>query len=60
MRWLNDSISTINNKNVPNDITEIKAILNEIKSFRLEEYASKLKDKKRLVQLFDELTVNFS
>jgi hypothetical protein len=55
MRWLRDSILTVDNRNVPNNIAEIKTILNNIKTFRLEEYASRLKDKKKLIQIYNEL-----
>jgi hypothetical protein len=57
MRWLRDSILTVDNRNVPNNIAEIKTILNNIKTFRLEEYASRLKDKKKLIQIYNELIV---
>jgi len=55
MRWLRDSISTMDNRNVPNNIIEIKSLLNDVKSFRLEEYATRLKEKKKLLNLYDEI-----
>ncbi len=58
MRWLRDSISTMDNRHVPNNIVETKAILNDVKSFRLEEYAARLKEKKRLIQLYNDLCVS--
>lgn len=57
MRWLRDSISTMDNRTVPNNIIEIKALLNDVKSFRLEEYATRLKEKKKLLNLYDEIMV---
>ena len=59
MRWLRDSISTMDNRHVPNNIVEIKTILNDVKSFRLEEYAARLKEKKRLIQLYNDIAVSF-
>ncbi len=56
MEWLKKSILAMDNKTLPTDQAEIKKSLNEIKQFRLEEYASRLKEKKRLIQLSDELT----
>ncbi len=56
MEWLKSSILAMDNKSVPTDQAEIKRSLNEIKQFRLEEYASRLKEKKKLIQLSDELT----
>lgn len=55
MRWLKESISVMDNRNVPSDLNEIRICLNNVKSFRLEEYASRLKEKKKLVQLSSEL-----
>ena len=61
MRWLRDSISTMDNRYVPNNLVEIKSVLNDVKSFRLEEYVTRLREKKKLVQLYNELAVgNFS
>lgn len=57
MRWLRDSISTMDNRTVPNNIIEIKSLLNDVKTFRLEEYATRLKEKKKLLNLYDEITV---
>lgn len=55
MRWLRDSISTMDNRNVPNSMLEIKTLLNDVKTFRLEEYAIRLREKKRLTNLYNEL-----
>lgn len=59
MRWLRDSISTMDNRYVPNNLVEIKSVLNDVKSFRLEEYVTRLREKKKLVQLYNELAVSF-
>lgn len=58
MEWLKSSILTMDNKHVPSDQVEIKKSLHDIKKFRLEEYAARLKEKKTLIQLSDELTVS--
>jgi hypothetical protein len=80
MRWLRDSIASMDHRNLPNNMNEIKvhtlfssrfihshfsfkyshlkAILNDVKSFRLEEYAIRLREKKRLIQLRNELSVS--
>lgn len=55
MAWLKKSISTMDNRHVPSDKHEIKRLLDEIKQFRLEEYASRLREKKRLNQLSEDL-----
>ncbi|CAF0712702.1 unnamed protein product [Brachionus calyciflorus] len=55
MRWLRDSISTMDNRTVPHSLIEIKSLLNDIRTFRLEEYATKLKEKKRLANLYNEM-----
>lgn len=55
MRWLKDSILIMDNRNVPDTRDAVKASLNNVKTFRLEEYASRLKEKKKLVQLSNEL-----
>ena len=47
----------MDNRNVPNNIIEIKSLLNDVKSFRLEEYATRLKEKKKLLNLYDEIMV---
>lgn len=47
----------MDNKQVPSDQAEIKKKLNEIKIFQLDEYALRLKEKKRLIQLSEELIV---
>jgi HPt (histidine-containing phosphotransfer) domain-containing protein len=56
MQWLKDSISKMDNRNVPNNVHDIKKSLNDIKVFRLDEYAMRLRDKKRLFQLYQDLT----
>lgn len=45
----------MDNRHVPSDKHEIKRLLDEIKQFRLEEYASRLREKKRLNQLSEDL-----
>ena len=55
MRWLKESISIMDNRNVPTDLSDIKMSLNDVKTFRLEEYCIRLKEKKKLVQLSNEL-----
>jgi hypothetical protein len=55
MRWLRDSISTMDNRNVPCNLKEIRDLLNDVKSFRLDKYALKLKEKKRLMHLCKEI-----
>ncbi len=56
MEWLKSSILTMDNKHVPSDQAEIKKSLQDIKKFRLEEYALRLKEKKNLTRLSEELT----
>lgn len=56
MRWLRDSIATMDNRTVPKSLFEVKNLLNDIRNFRLEEYSMKLKEKKHLINLFNEMT----
>ena len=56
-RWLKESIFTMENKIVPKNMTEIKTMLNDVKSFQLDEYALRLKEKKKLSKLYSDLTV---
>lgn len=55
MRWLRDSISTMDNRTVPKSLFEVKNLLNDIKNFRLEEYSIRLKEKKRLINLYHDM-----
>lgn len=57
-RWLDDSISLMELKlPLPSDYIEIKRLLADLKTFRLEEYEDKLLDKQKLANNFNELQV---
>lgn len=55
-RWLNQSIESINSKyQLPSGFVELKSLIADLKCFRLEEYAVKLKEKKKLASIYVEL-----
>lgn len=59
-RWLNDSIKLMDLKSpLPNDYIEIKSLIADLKTFRLEEYGNKQFDKKKLTNIHNELQVIF-
>ena len=59
VRWLNESSFTMDNKSIPKNLNEIKTLINDIKAFQLDEYALRLKEKKKLVKLHSDLNVWF-
>lgn len=62
LRWLNQSIDSfeLNLKSqLSNDYVELKSLIADLKSFRLEEYANKQRDKLKLNSIYAELQVNF-
>lgn len=55
-RWLNQSIESMSSKcQLPSGYVELKSLIADLKSFRLEEYAAKIKDKKKLANVYAEL-----
>lgn len=58
-RWLNDSLNLLESKTVPpNDYVELKSLIADLKTFRLEEYANKQREKKKLHHIYSELQVS--
>jgi hypothetical protein len=47
------------NKSMPKNLNEIKTLINDVKAFQLDEYALRLKEKKKLVKLYSDLIVCF-
>ncbi len=57
-RWLNQSIESLNpNSVLPIDYIELKSLIADLKGFRLEEYATKHRDKLKLNSIYSELQV---
>lgn len=55
-RWLQQSIDSMTSKSqLPSGYVELKSLIADLKCFRLEEYANKLRDKKKLQNVFVEL-----
>jgi hypothetical protein len=44
---------------MPKNLDEIKTLINDVKAFQLDEYALRLKEKKKLVKLYSDLNVCF-
>jgi hypothetical protein len=44
---------------MPKNLNEIKTLINDVKAFQLDEYALRLKEKKKLVKLYSDLIVCF-
>ena len=60
-RWLNDSLNLLESKTIPpNDYVELKSLIADLKTFRLEEYANKQREKKKLHHIYSELQVSSS
>ena len=57
VRWIKDSIFTMENKNVPKNLNEIRTLLADVRSFKLDEYALRLKEKKNILKLYSDLNV---
>jgi dystonin len=61
-RWLNESISVMENKNnrLPNDYVELKSLTADLKAFRLESYNEKQKENNKIHKLYKELHNNYA
>jgi hypothetical protein len=60
-RWLNESIKKMDNKTkLPNDYVELKSLIADLKSFRLESYSDKQKDNNKIHKIYKELHNNYA
>ena len=59
MRWLRDSIAGMERGQVPNNAEELERSLRSLRLFRLDAYAKRLRDKKKLTQKLGEILVEY-
>ena len=61
-RWLNQSIDSFElnlKSHLSNDYVELKSLIADLKSFRLEEYSNKQRDKLKLNSIYSELQATY-
>lgn len=61
-RWLTDSIKLMDGSSapLPYDYIDLKSLMADLKSFRLEDYTQRFKDRKKLINIYSELQVKLT